>query len=98
MRLVVTIDGQPHRIDSNNPALLAAWLTELFTGWDPDPATYIEVQATPAVVPGRQLDWRLDWIADSRIIGQARQARSSREIAAELMVMVEQAETLRAHT
>ena len=98
MRLRIIIDGMPHDCDTADPDLLGKWIVEIFGRMrQVTPATRIEFQALPSWLPQRSDmdgDWRPDWIADSRIIGQIRQIRSPRDLVAELGKMVDDYEEL----
>lgn len=88
VKLRIMIDAIPHEIDSTDPELLGKWVMEIFgrvVANGPTPATMIEVQIYPSWVPdGDPSGGRLDWIADTRIIGRSLQIHSPRELVDEL--------------
>lgn len=92
MRLTITVDGQPHAIDSTDPELLGKWVVEIFARiGEVTPATYLQVQAWPSyIVNGR--NGAVDWIADSRIISGVFRASSPRELLDGLAAQLDQAE------
>lgn len=57
--------GRPHRIDSNNPELLAQWLLETFGRIAPDRSMPCQVQVWPSFdeQPGNTA--RYDWIVNA---------------------------------
>ncbi len=96
MRLILSIDSIPHQIDSTDPDLLAKWIIEMFGRIrEITPATLIELQTYPSVLPqSADGGWRPDWITDSRIIGQVIQIRSPRDLIAALSKQLDDLEAL----
>lgn len=95
MKLTLSIDGYGHQIDSTDPDLLGRWIVEIFGRIrEITPATWIEFRAAPSWVPGNGDDWQPDWVADSRIINQAIQIRSPRELVAALGKQIDELEKL----
>lgn len=83
MRLIISIDGVPHQIDSTDPETLGRWMVEIFARVKyPTPATYYQVQAMPSWIPDDG-DGHADWIQDTRYL-EIGKARSPRELLREL--------------
>lgn len=101
MRLTIIIDGLPYRCDTANPRILAAWITDLMSTIRMNPATLIELKSDPLGQPYVNgfpgYPWSLDWLADSRIIGQVRRIAqpTPRAVLEELSHMVEEAERMK---
>ena len=91
MRLTIAIDGAPHGIDSTDPETLGRWVVEILARAEPiTPATYIQVQAQPSYVPGRNgAPGRPDWIANSALNGELFRVRSPRELVAALAAQLD---------
>ena len=97
MRLTISIDSISHQIDSTDPVLLGNWIEEIFArAGEMNNATYIQVQAFPSFVmdPSMPTGMRLDWIADSRIIGGVFRVKSPRELVEALGRQLDEAEGL----
>ena len=98
MRLTLNIDGYSHQIDSTDPELIGKWVAEIFarvvaSGWTP--ATYITAQAYPSFIPDGTPQGKLDWIADTRIIGGVFTAASPEELLAGLAKQLEEQQAIR---
>ena len=95
MRLTLIIDQYHHQIDSTNPDLLGPWIIEIF-GRLPAiyPSTLIQFRAEPSWLPHKDGAPQGDWIADARILNQAPQVRSPRELVAALAAQLDQADEL----
>jgi hypothetical protein len=97
MRLTISVDNYSHSIDSTDPELLGKWIVEIFSravAGGMNQNTYIQVQAYPSFVPDGTPGGKLDWIADSRIIGGVFQPHSPQELLAALAQQLKDAEDL----
>ena len=96
VKLRLSIDGILHECDSADPELLGKWIVEIFGRIRQiTPATLIEFQAAPSWLPqNADGDWRPDWIADSRVIGQVRRITSPRDLVTELSAQLDEYEGL----
>jgi len=98
MRLTISIDSYSHQIDSVDPELLGKWVVEILgraVAGGINASTYIQVQAYPSYVPDGSAPGRLDWIADTRIIGGAFQIHSAQDLLAGLAQQLKDAEAAR---
>lgn len=96
MKLTIEVDAMHHEIDTTVPEILGAWVVEIFDRYEITPATMVRVQAYPSVLRNNitgQWD-KLDWVADSRIISQLREARSPRELVQRLSDWLDEYEHL----
>jgi len=99
MRLTISIDSYRHEIDSTDPELLGKWMLEIFARASTkgfNNATYITAQVFPSYIPDSSAPegGRLDWIADSRIIGGIFQVSSPRDLVTALAKQIDDAEGL----
>lgn len=95
MRLELTIDSYFHQVDSTDPEILGKWMVEIFGRVQWTPSTFIQVRAQPSYIPGAP--GGMDWIADTRIIGQATRVKSPREVVEALSAWVDEWERLHEH-
>lgn len=97
MRLEIRINNMSHVIDSTDPDLLGRWMAEIFarTG-GLSPADIIQVYTWPSYIPDHEAPGgtRLDWIADTRIIGGVFQVKTPRELVEALSKQLDDAEAL----
>ena len=95
MRLELRINQYNHLIDSTDPEILGKWMVEMFarTG-EFGPADIVQVFAQPSFISDHTAPSgvRLDWIADSRIIGGQFQVKTPRELVEGLAKQLDDAE------
>jgi hypothetical protein len=100
MRLTLNIDNYSHQIDTTDPELLGKWMEEIFARASSTAgfsnATYITAQVFPSYVPDSSVPsgGRMDWIADTRIIGGLFEISSPRDFVAALSKQLDDAEAL----
>lgn len=96
MRLKLIIDGIYHEIDSTDPELLGKWIVEILGRVrNPTPATMFQMQAQPSWIPDDgPHGGHLDWVADTRIIGQMVTITSARDLVAALSDQIDQWEAI----
>ena len=66
MRVTITVDTYPFRIDTTDPYTLGRWVTEIFTHVEPhiSPSSYITVEIWPSYRPNADGTYVADFLPD----------------------------------